>query len=597
VTGATGSRWALAGLVAAMLVVHGVVGWWSPLQGDDWQYVLGAAGRGRGWLAAYPQLADVCGSLLVRAPLVHALVSPVVGVSLVLGTFALGAGRLPDPRRWRDVLGVALVSAMIWIALPRAGAMWFHRSYAAAQIYGAALVVWFLVPFRCRWQRAGAGWQVAMFAVGLAAGATTRQLQLAAVIGAAIAVRRTPRSGRPAWMVPGLAGAALGLLAGLARWQLSDLVYVFGHLERSLARMAPVLEAGAPVIAVIALGALARQLGARNPPAPATAPPVGSDQDAGWPGQAPDAGQGLAWLGAWLGLGLAAQLGPRSTAATQLPAALALCAGALPYLTWLASARRARWLLAGLAIGVHVVAWSLALSTYAALGAEFRDRMAAIARTPAGQVATVRRYADLIPGFWSVGEDWADLGARATLARARWGLAGIDLVPVFRQLERSPDLQLVLEVDGASPDQLAAAAAPAWWPRELGPARAQFTPLLGRLRAIAGRGVTARLRVVDLDFAARRGRPVLAAWSDGAGAMVPDPARSRADDADRVTISIAPDLATQFDEAWLVGPWGSAPAAGSAGRYAVTEQHAGRTVLVACNAERCVAVEAWVPLF
>lgn len=576
-TGATGPRLVLAAFVAATLAVHGTAAWWSPLQGDDWHHLLSPSG----WLSGHAPLGDAWGYLVARSTLFHALVSPVVGVILIAGVFTWSARRLPDPDRWHDVLGVAVVSCMLWIALPRAGVMWFHRAYVAAEIYGAALVVWFLVAFRCRWQRDGAAWRVAMFVAGLAAGAATRQLALAAVVGAAIAVGRARRSGRPAWMVPGLVGAGISF----AWWHGVDLVHVFGRLGRNPARMLPLLQGGGQLIALIALLLIATRPGSAGRDAPS--------RDAQWPAEAPDAGASLGWLGTWLGLGLFAHLGPSLTDVTQLPATLALCAGALPYLCWLAGARLVRWALVCLVVGVHLVAWTLALSTQAALGAEFRARMAAIAGTPAGQIATVRPYADLLPGFWSIGEDWADLALRSRLARERWGLAGIELAPPFRQLERSPALELVLDVEGVSPDQLVAAAPPARWPRELAPARGQFAALLARLRAITGRGVMARLRAVDVDFPARRGRPVLAAWSDGAAAVAV--ARSRADDTGRTVVSLTPTVAAGLDDAWLVGPWGSEPVRCTAGRCTVTEQRAERTVLVLCSAERCLAADAWVP--
>lgn len=587
-----GPRLALAGFVAATLAVHGLIARWSPLQGDDWRYLLSPSSRGS-WPAGHAQLGDAWGFLLARSTLFHAIVSPVVGAILIVGVFTWSMRRLPDPGRWRDVLGVALVSCMIWIALPRAGVMWFHRSYVAAEIYGAALVVWFLVPFRCGWQRDGTAWGVAMFAAGLAAGATTRQLALTAVVGTAVAVYRTPRSGRWTWMVPGLAG----VLISFACEHGADLVRVFGRLGRNPARLLPLLQGGGQLIALIALLLIVTRLwpAKRSAAAAPAERDLAPARDTRGPAEAPDAGDALCWLGAWLGLGLFAHLGPNLTDVLQLPATLALCAGALPYLCWLAGVRFVRWALVGLVAGVHLVAWTLAISTYAGLDAEFRDRMAAVAHAPAGQIATVRRYSDVLPGYWSVGEDWADLALRSGLARERWGLAGIDVVPPFRQLERSPDLQIVLDVGGVSPDQLAAARPPAWWPRELAPARGQFAALLERLRAISGRGVTARLRAADIDFTARRGRPILAAWSEEAAAVIPEVTRSRPDDTGRTVISVAPSLVAQLDDAWLVGPSGSEPVRCLAGRCVVAEQRAERTVLVLCNAERCLAADAWVP--
>ncbi len=582
-----GARWALLGFAAALLAVHGVVGWLSPLQGDDWRHLASTTGRG-GWLAAHAELGDAWGYLLARWPVLHAIGTPVAGAIAIAGVFTLSARRLPDPGRWPDVLGLALVSCLIWIALPRAGVMWFHRPYAAAQIYGAALAVWFLVPFRCGWQLGGAGWPVAMFVAGLAVGSTTRQIGLAVTVGAAIAVCRTRWAGSRRWMVPGLAGVAISFAAHAVRWPRTDLIYVFAHPERSLVRMEPLLQAGGPLIALIALLLVARQL-VSSPERAAVA------ADARWATPVPDAGDSLGWLGGWLGLGVAALLGPSSTAATQLPAAIALCAGALPYLSWLAGTRFARWILISLVVGVHLAAWTLALSTYRELDAGFRDRMAAIARTPANRIATVAPYADVLPDFWSVGEDWAEAAPRDALALERWGLAGIDLAPPFRQLERSPELHLALEVDGVSDAQLAAARPPPVWARDLVNARRQFTALVARLRSAAGRDVPARLRVTDVELAAGALRPIYAAWSEGGAVVAPAVARSAPDPTSDETIAVPPALCTELSEAWVVVPGGPRPARCGAGRCHVKLERAERMVLLLCNAARCLAADAQVP--
>lgn len=589
------ARWVLLGLAAAMLAVHGAAGWLSPLGGDDWRYLAGLPG---GWLAR-AELADAWGTLLARWPVVHAIATPVAGAAMIAGVFALSARRLPDPRRGSDVLGLALVSCLIWIALPRAGAMWFHRPYAAAQIYGAALAVWFLVPFRLGARLAGAGWPIAMCALGLAVGSATRQIGLAATVGAAIAVARTRQPGRLRWMVPGLAGVAIRFVAGAVRWPRTDLIYVFAHPERSLMRMEPLLAAGGPLIALIALLVIARAL-VISPDRAATADAADA-ASVTWSAPLPDAGDSLWWLGGWLGLGVAALLGPSSTAATQLPAVIALCAGALPYLSWLAGSRFARWILIGLVAGVHAAAWTLALSRYRALDAEFHDRMAAIARTPANRVATVAPYADVLPDFWSIGEDWAEAAPRDALAIERWGLAGIDLAPPFRQLEPSPGLHLALEVDGVTDAELAAARPPPVWARDLANARRQFTALLARLRRVAGRDVPARLRVLDGEIVAATPRPIYAAWSDGpddpggAGVVAPVVTRSVLDPTSVETLGFPPVLATRLPEAWVVTPAGARSVRCQPGSCRVKIERTERLVLLLCNAARCLAADAQVP--
>jgi Family of unknown function (DUF6056) len=569
------ARVALLGFLVALVVVHGVVAWLSPLQGDDW-------GVGRHGLGA--QLGDVLAGWLARSTLLHALVSPLVSAALVAGVFTLAMRRLPDPGRWRDVLGVALASCLLWIALPRAGAMWFHRSYVAAQLYGAALVVWFVAAFRARWTLAGRAWPIAMAAAGLVAGLASRQLAVMAVVGAAVAVRRAPRAERRAWMVPGLAGAAIGLVVGFVHAPWAELGRVFGRLEPNLIALAPLLRAGGPVIALVAILVLVRQLRA-----------AGGSQAAPAGDGAPDAGETLAWLVAWLALGVAGLLGPRSIEAVMLPAAIALTAGALPLLRWLAEARLARWLLVALVVGVHLLVWTRALTTYAALGGAFRERMAVIERTPPGQVARVRTYATLLPDFWSPGEDWAELALRSSLAD-RWGLAGIDLAPAFRQLERSPDLAFALEADGVA-DHAVAEAAPERWARELAPARRQFAAAVERLQAAAGHRVAARLRATNIEFAARNGRPVYAAWTNGTTRVAPEASRGAPDVESHMAISIPPGVAVQFPEAWQVGPGGADTVRCATGRCDVVLQRAEPTALVLCSVERCLAVDAWVPRF
>jgi len=611
-----GARLALLGFLAATLAVHGVVAWLSPLQGDDWRQLLWSPGDG-GWLAGHAQLADACGYLIARSTVLHAIASPIAGVVMILGVFTLGARRLPDPGRWRDVLGVALVSSMIWIALPRAGVMWFHRPYVAAQMFGAALVVWFVAAYRCRWRLGGRAGGAAMFAIGLIAGTTTRQLVVMAVVGAAIATGRTPRAARRGWMLPGLTGLVLGAAASVWRAPWAEVGRVLGRFEPTLVALGPLVRAGGQLIALIALLVLAtlvcasrRALTAPRVPdaADAAAPhetstgaPVVTARDVGSPvvtaPDAPDAGEALAWFGAWLGLGVAALLGPRSTEATQLPAVIALCAGGLPWLSWLARIRIVRRALVGLVVGVHLVAWAVALSTYAAFAAELTDRMAAIAATPVDGVAIVRPYSQIVPTYWWFGEDWSEAGLREALARERWGLAGIELAPAFRQLERGADLSLVLEVEGVAGDQLQAARPPRRWARELAPARRQFAALIGRLRAITGRQVRARLRVTDVELAGRAPRPILAAWADGAAVIAPEVWRSAPDATSQTTVTVAPSLAAAFDEAWAVGPDGARPVRCTTGRCVAQLLRAERTVIVLCNAERCLAADAWVPHF
>jgi hypothetical protein len=584
---------ALIVFVGATLAVHGVIAWWSPVQGSAWQTLLRAQ-RGGSWLAGVRQTSELCSALVAHATSFHVIVTPLAGLAVLVGTFTLAARRLPDPRRWDDVLGIALVSSLIWVVVPRAGVMWFHRPYAT-QIVGAALVVWLAAAFRCRWRArtggdvdasvgargeaglmASAGSSVAMFVAGWLAATTTLQLAVAALVGVGIALARLPRSERQRWMWGALAGVALGAIVCFVRWRWADSSRL--RLDASLAALSQRAGDAAVVITAIGLVVLGRLWHATR---------------RGLALALPDSGEAGRWLAAWLGLVVASLLGPRAPEAALLPASLALCIAVLPSLTWIAHARIGRWMLVAFVVAVHAVAWTRALPTYRALGREYRARMAAITRTPPHQIAVVAPYTQLEPSFWAYGEDWDDAELRETLGQELWQLRDIELVPTYRGLERSADLELALELGAVTADQRHAAQPPAAWPRNLARARRALAGVIARLPATA----SVRLRVTDVDFTTRASRPVFAAWAEPGSQALPAVRRSRPDETGVVTLTLAAALAAELPEAWVVGPSRATRVTCPGGRCRIEVTRAERTVVVLCNPERCLAADAWVPWF
>ncbi|MEO6776878.1 MAG: hypothetical protein ABI467_28330, partial [Kofleriaceae bacterium] len=90
---------ALIASVAAMVLVHAVVAWWTPVQGDAWLHWVWAGRHPDGgiatWLLAHAAFADATGYVLARSPWVHILVSPLVAVALVTGACTITLRRLP----------------------------------------------------------------------------------------------------------------------------------------------------------------------------------------------------------------------------------------------------------------------------------------------------------------------------------------------------------------------------------------------------------------------------------------------------------------------------------------------------------------------
>lgn len=74
------------------------------------------------------------------------IATPLAYLAISLAVTVLGLGRWP--RRGRDLALWALAIGFPWFALPQIGKMLFCRAYCANYIYGAAIVLWFLVPLR-----------------------------------------------------------------------------------------------------------------------------------------------------------------------------------------------------------------------------------------------------------------------------------------------------------------------------------------------------------------------------------------------------------------------------------------------------------------
>ncbi|HLL20525.1 MAG TPA: hypothetical protein VK427_00255 [Kofleriaceae bacterium] len=572
--------------VVALLALFGVVSWLSPLGGDDWDAHVWAAQRRHAdsWLleffASHYTLADVVGYVIARSTLVHTLLTPVVALAVVVGTFVLATRRRPRFDRWDDVVGLVLVSALVWIAAPRAGLVYFHRPFVATWLYGTALTIWFLMPVRCGLRPRGAWLALVLFA-GLVAATSTRQLGLFAMAAVGVGIRRTPRADR-GWLWLALAAVTVGTAIGFVD-RFFDFRGYKPSFELSLVALnLPIYEGGELVTLVLGLVMVKLVIGAL------------------WPHHAGDAAsdtrETLAWLGAWVGYFVFALLGPRYSEASLFPAAIILVIGAYPYVMWVMTSRPLRIVVLVLALAVNVVAWSFALRTYVPLHGEYRDRIAKLAAAPEGSTATVTTYRQIRPTFWALGEDWNEAARRQVVATEVYDLQDIELSPAFRRLESNPRLAIRLEVEGVTPEQLRAVGAPAAWATTLPAARVQFGAFIQALRRTVKSPFSARL-AIDLPLDVVRGRPLLVAAYTGRRMAMPKVSRKPPDDESRQAIAVRPALfVAAHPEAYVVIGDRSKPVTYARGyrvQVLTTERHA----VVVCDPARCFLVDAFIPAF
>ena len=583
-------RVVLFAFLAAVVALHAVVSWLSPRSGEDWDHAIWATQhlRHESWWSAFFAthftFSDVMGYVLARSTIVHTIVTPLVGVALLWGTFALATRRRPRVDDWQDVAGLVLIAALIWITAPRAGLVFFHRPFVATWLYGTTLAIWFLVPFRLGMRPRGV--LAALIALaGLLVATSTRQLGIVAIFAVGYAIAKTPRSDRTLWqwvtLVSVLAGTAIGFVD-----KLFDFRGYKPTFERSLdALNLPIFEGGELLALVLGLVLLKLLLGKL------------------WPRHAgastPDTREALPWLGVWFGYVLVSMLGPQYKEATLFPASVVLVIGAYPYVRWTMTSRPVRIAVLALGVAINAIVWWMALPSYLRINEEFRERIAVLEAAPPGSVATVKTYRQIRPTFWALGEDWADVARRQLIATQVYGLRDIEVSPAFRRLESNPRLTILLEVDGVTPDQLRAAGAPESWPNTLKIARVKFSSVIENLQRVVKTPFAARL-VVSLELDVLRGRRLFGAVYEHGRMTTLRITRKPPDDESRQGSVVRPrQFVIQHPESYVVIGDRSAPIAytgkGRAAAYRVQALTTDLHAIVACDPQRCFLVDAFIP--
>jgi len=573
------------GFIVALLALHGVVSVLTPLLGDDWDSVAWAIQHRHdaSWIteffSSHFTFSSIVGYLLARSMLFHAIVTPLMGLAVVVGTFVLATRRRPRFDDWHDTTGLVLIAAFIWIAAPRAGLVFFHRPFVATWLYSTAITIWFFVPLRCA-IRLHAPWSALLVIAGLLVGTSTRQLGVFGIATVAYAIAKTPK--RPRWMWFALAALVIGAVIGFIDRPFDFRGFRPG-VERSLVALnLPIFEGGELISLVMGLVMVKLVIGKL------------------WPRHAGEASantsETLRWLAAWFGYCVLALFGPRYSEATLFPAAILLVIAAYPHVRWVVTSQPMKLVVLALALAINIVAWSFALSTYVPMHAEYRDRVATLQAAPRNSVATVTTYHQTRPSFWSFGEDWYEAARRQLIAAQIYRLRDIQLSPPFRRLESNPRLTMRVEVDGITPEQLRAAGAPDVWASTLRTARVQFGNVVAQLRRTISTPFGARL-VIDLPLDILRGRKLLGASYENGALTTLKIQRMQPDDESRVAVRINPKGFVQaYPEAYAVIGDRATPVGYGKGyrvQALTTQLHA----IVACDHTRCFLVEAFIPAF
>jgi hypothetical protein len=594
-TPATRNRYvAYLGFAVALAVVHALVGFWTPVQGEDWNHwVWAGEHRGdstgylvRSFLSTHFTFSDIASYALCRHRVLHVLLTPAVMLALVIGLFTIAMRRLPRAA-WEDVLGVVLVSALLWIGQPMGGVSFFNTSNVALVIYGSAIAAWFFAPYRCGWQVPRFAWPLLAVA-GYCVGTSTRAIATLALVGVICIIAATPRERRARWTWIGLAGLVVGTIVGYVDAPWIEFGRVFRRaFEQNLHIYKLAVHENGEIVALVAALILADRVLAM----------LGRGRASQDPQHQPDPTESLRWFAAWFASSIWIQFGPKYNEALLVPATCMFVIGALPYLLWIATSRWLRYLVVTFAIAVHLIAWTIALVTYHQFGTEFADRLAAMESAPKGGTATIHPYSDIRPNFWFMGEDLGPVRLRMLVAVEAFGLRDIAIDPPYRRFETNPNIEVKLEVEGATDEQIKAARVPPIWASEPNAARKQFTTFMKRLRTVAGkRNVSARLVATNVDFPQRGTRPLLLAWANPQRTVIPRIAKSPIDANGEFTIRIYGRDPKWFDEAWVFdGTIRSTPYRG--GSPKVQPMRSELTIVIVCGKENCLITDAFVPVF
>ena len=448
--GAAWLGWAL--LLVPMAAVLAICQYWEPVMRDGWGHrawyrynphdLHGLFGFCRdAYFAENPRLGQLPTLLLYSDTPYHVIFTPLLELAVVVLLTAVALGRWPRPGRRDDALAALLIAATLAACAPQIGPMLLYRPFTWNYVFGFALNLAWLVPYRLsvveprpdRWWRAPLA-----FVLGALAGLCNEHTGIAFLaMGAAATLVAWRRAALRPWMIAGLVGLLAGYVvlltapaqnvryAGLARH-----AGIVGRiLDRGVAGnawlFAALAAALAPALVLVAIGLVAR----RGTPRPAdagagTAAPVATPVGMA---MARASQAALAIGGSICALTLLAspKLGPRLYFASVALIAAGLVGWLMDQLVGPA-ARRARRVSAAIAAAVLVYVAIQLVVVHRVVGPLGAVRSERIEHSAIGAAVTVPRY-PFGRSRYFLGDDLLDPAVRDVLSREfRLGSLGLE---------------------------------------------------------------------------------------------------------------------------------------------------------------------------
>ncbi len=446
--------WAL--LVVPLVAVLAVCLSWEPVMRDGWGHrawyrynALGLHGLYEFCRDAYlrenPRLGQVTTLLSYSDSPLHVIVTPLLTLGVVVMLTAAALGRWPRPGRRDDALAAALITATLAACAPQFGPMLLYRPFTWNYVFGFALNLAWLVPYRLALvePRPARWWRVPLALVlGALAGLCNEHTGVAFVaMGAAATLVAWRRGELRPWMIAGLVGLLAGYVvlltapaqhvryAGLARQAGIFMRIVDRGAAGNLLLLGVLALALAPALVLVAIGLVRRE--AAPPPADAVARNATA--------RASQAGLAIGGLICTLTLLASPKLGPRLYFASVSLIAAGLIGWLMDRLDGPARwARRSCGVIAA-AVLVYVAIRLVAIQRVVGpLGALRRER---IEHSAAGAAIVVPRY-PFGRSRYFLGDDLLDPAVRRGIAR-EFQLGSIDVEPVDHGSTRSIDVEPV----------------------------------------------------------------------------------------------------------------------------------------------------------
>lgn len=407
---------------------------WEPIFRDGWGHYIWLAEKGLSFDSVWqfaqenyhhnnPRFGQTLTLLLYAPGPWHSLITPIVELVLPYLLATLVLGRWPAPRRADDALLYATITAMLFAVTRSLGPMLFYRPFTGNYLYGLAINLAWLVPYRLHAEEprmARAWWSPGMLVLGVAAGMCNEHTNPAFAAAGALALAVYWRRGERVvpWAWAGVVGLILGALA-LYLAPAQDLRY--GGIAVQHSMLERIAERGASGNLRIVVGLVPH----------------------------------LALLLLWIALGVAARVRrastpePRSRALAELIAlamalailvtllaspkqgdrlyfaAIGLIVAAVAGWTVAQLGRIERWLAVVLsAAAIAAVSWRL-LASYHVLHCEFQARLTALEHATRGTTVVVAPYSQRRSRY-VLGDDFASASLRAAVAYF-YGLTAIEL--------------------------------------------------------------------------------------------------------------------------------------------------------------------------